>query len=437
MKPSILVTAPIKTRSGYGNHSRDICRALIESDKYDVHINSVRWGATPMTALEEGNPVHDEISKRILLNPQLPAQPDVHLHIVIPNEFQPIAKKNIGVTAGIETTIPNPQWVEGCNKMDETIFVSDFTRNVFLNASFQDKNGKEVKMKRDSSILFEGVDTDTYKQTTKISDDVNALFNDVEEDFGFLFVGHWLSGNLGQDRKDTGMLIKVFCETFKNQKKPPALILKTSGADFSILDREDILDKVNKIKSSIQGELPNVYVIHGDFTDSEMNDLYNHPKVKAHISFTHGEGFGRPLLEAAQSGKPVIAPGWSGQLDFLNPNYSVLLNGSLTQVPKDAFQKGVFFDSPENKWFTVNYNIASSIMKDVVKNYSKYLLKGKQLAAITSKTFSHDAMREKLVEIIDKQLESVPRQVDLKLPKLNKVEDSKPSEIKLPKLKKV
>ena len=436
MKPSILVTAPIKTRSGYGNHSRDICRALIESDKYDVHINSVRWGATPMTALEEGNPVHDEISKRILLNPQLPAQPDVHLHIVIPNEFQPIAKKNIGVTAGIETTIPNPQWVEGCNKMDETIFVSDFTRNVFLNASFQDNNGKEVKMKRDSSILFEGVDTDIYKQTKKISDDVNSLFDDVKEDFGFLFVGHWLQGNLGQDRKDTGMLVKVFCETFKNQKNPPALILKTSGADFSILDREDILKKVRTITDSIQGELPNVYVIHGDFTDSEMNDLYNHPKVKAHISFTHGEGFGRPLLEAAQSGKPVVAPGWSGQLDFLNPNYSILLNGSLTTVPKESFQKGVIFDSPENKWFTVNYNVASSIMKDMVNNYSKYLLKGKQLAAVTSKQFSLEAMKVKLEEIIEKQLESVPKQVELKLPKLNKVEDSKPSEIKLPKLKK-
>ena len=436
MKPSILVTAPVKTRSGYGNHARDICTALIELDKYDVHINSVRWGATPMTALEEGNPKHDEISKRILIEPKLPTQPDVHLHIVIPNEFQPIAKKNIGVTAGIETTIPLPQWVDGCNKMDETIFVSDFTRNVFLNASFQDKNGKEVKMKRDSSILFEGVDTDIYKQTKKISDDVNSLFDDVKEDFGFLFVGHWLQGNLGQDRKDTGMLVKVFCETFKNQKNPPALILKTSGADFSILDREDILKKVRTITDSIQGNLPNVYVIHGDFTDSEMNDLYNHPKVKAHISFTHGEGFGRPLLEAAQSGKPVVAPGWSGQLDFLNPNYSILLNGSLTTVPKESFQKGVIFDSPENKWFTVNYNVASSIMKDMVNNYSKYLLKGKQLAAVTSKQFSLEAMKVKLEEIIEKQLESVPKQVELKLPKLNKVEDSKPSEIKLPKLKK-
>ena len=436
MKPSILVSAPVQTRSGYGNHARDICRALIESDKYDVHINSVRWGATPMTALEEGNPIHDEISKRILLNPSLPQQPDLHLHIVIPNEFQPIGKKNIGITAGIETTIPKPEWVLGCNKMDETIFVSEFTRNVFLNASFQDNSGKELKLKRESSVLFEGVDTDTYKKTTNISDGVNSLFDDVEEDFCFLFVGHWLAGNLGEDRKDLGMLIKVFCETFKNQKNTPALVLKTSGADFSVLDREDILNKIKTIKNSISGNLPNIYLIHGDFTDSEMNDLYNHPKVKAHISFTHGEGFGRPLLEAAQSGKPVIAPGWSGQLDFLNPNYAILLSGSMTQVPKGAFQKDVFFDSPENQWFTVNYNVASSIMKDIVNNYSKYLLKGKQLAAVTSKQFSFEAMKKKLVESVDRTLESLPKQVELKLPKLNKIEDKK-GDIKLPKVKKV
>ena len=43
-KPLIVVTAPVQTRSGYGNHSRDICRALIEDDKYDVRIQSVRWG---------------------------------------------------------------------------------------------------------------------------------------------------------------------------------------------------------------------------------------------------------------------------------------------------------------------------------------------------------------------------------------------------------
>tara|TARA_B100002019_G_scaffold193620_1_gene167597 strand:- start:3320 stop:4597 length:1278 start_codon:yes stop_codon:yes gene_type:complete len=421
-KPLVLLTAPITTRSGYGNHARDVARALIELDKYDFKINSVPWGNTPQTALEENNDSHNKIRQCILSQPSLPKQPDLHIHLVIPNEFKPLGKKNLGFTAGIETTVPIPEWVAGVNRMDETIFVSNFTETVFKNAEFQDeKNKQEIKMTKPSSVLFEGVDTDVYKKVNKVSDELNNQFKIIDEKFCFLFVGHWLSGKLGQDRKDLGMLIKVFLETFKNQKNPPALIVKTSGADFSILDREDIKKKMKQIKGSVKGKLPNIYLVHGDFTDDEMNELYNHPKVKAHITFTHGEGFGRPLLEAAQSGKPVIAPAWSGQVDFLNPNYSVLLNGSLTQVPADAFAKGMIFDSPENKWFTVNYNVASSVMKDVVKNYDKYLIKGKQLAVVTSKKFSFEAMKQELEKIVDKILEDVPKQVELKLPKLQKV----------------
>ena len=92
------------------------------------------------------------------------------------------------------------------------------------------------------------------------------------------------------------MLIKVFLETFKDMKKKPGLIIKTSGATVSILDRENIMEKINSIKSGVKGNLPNVYLVHGDFDDNEINQLYNHPKVKAHITLTHGEGFGRPLL---------------------------------------------------------------------------------------------------------------------------------------------
>ena len=57
-KPFLLVTAPVETRSGYGNHARDICRALIESNKYDLKIQAVRWGNTPPNALENDNPIH-------------------------------------------------------------------------------------------------------------------------------------------------------------------------------------------------------------------------------------------------------------------------------------------------------------------------------------------------------------------------------------------
>ena len=439
MKPMIVVTAPVKTRSGYGNHSRDICSALIELDKYDVKINSVRWGNTPMNALEDGNPQHDKIKSHLLSDPKLPKQPELHLHIVVPNEFQPIGKKNIGMTAGMESTIPIPSWVEGVNRMDKTIFTSNFSKNVFEQAEFNDeKNNKKIIMQKPAEVLFEGVDTNVYKETKKIGKTVKDAFKPITEDFCYLFTGHWLGGGIGQDRKDVGMMVKVFLETFKNTRNQPALLLKTSGADFSILDREDILKKIKYIKKDVVGrKLPNIYLIHGDFTDSEMNELYNHPKVKAHITFTHGEGFGRPLLEAAQSGKPVVAPGWSGHVDFLHKNYAQLLPGSLTKVPMEAFPKDMAFNSPENKWITVNYNVASSVLNEIHNNYSKYQVKGKQLQAYTRKQFSYQAMKKKLESIIDPILESVPKQVELKLPKLQKVDDNKSNELKLPKLKKV
>ena len=421
-KPLVLVSGPVSTRSGYGNHARDICRALIELDKYDVLINSVPWGNTPMNALEGDNKHHQEIRSRILNSNELPKQPDLHFHIVIPNEFQAIAKKNIGITAGIEATIPAPNWIDGVNRMDLTICTSEFTKSVFENAEFTKKNpdGSQSKheIAKPMDTLFEGFE-ELYKTTTEIDDEVNDTFEPVEEDFGFLYTGRWLQGGLGQDRKDTGMLVKVFCETFKNQPNPPALMMKTSGATFSIIDRNEILDKIKDIKNSIRADsLPNVYLIHGNFTDEQMNQMYNHPKAKAHVSFTHGEGFGRPLLEAAQSAKPIIVSNWSGHLDFLHGSYCSLIPGSLTKVPKGAFPKELFFE--ESQWFTVNYQIASQILKDVFNNYKKYKVKAQQLKVYTQ-AFSFEKMKERLDELIEPLIDAVPKQVTLNLPKLNKV----------------
>ena len=432
----ILVTAPVATRSGYGNHSRDICRALIESDKYDVKINSVRWGTTPMNALEKGNPIHQEIHNRIITNPNLDRQPELHMHIVVPNEFQPLGKKNIGVTAGIEHTVPPYEWINGVNRMDMVICTSEFTKETFEKASYtgKDKNtGKETTLKaiRPLEVLFEGADVDIYKQSNEFSLDFVDTMKKVDEDFCFLYVGHWLQGKLGEDRKDTGMMVKVFLETFKNQKNPPALIMKTSGATFSIIDREEILDKIKTIKDSISAKsLPNVYVLHGDFKDEEMNQMYNHPKVKAHLSFTHGEGFGRPLLEASFSGKPIIAPISTGQADFLDKNYTIELPHILTKVPTGAFPKD--FHNAEAQWSTVNYGMAGKIMRQVFENYSKFELKGKKQMIVNRQLFTHEKMSEKLISIVDNMLESVPQPVKLKIPSLTK----EPTKLKLPTLKK-
>jgi len=440
-KPICLITAPVATRSGYGAHSRDICRALIKLDKYDVKIWNVRWGNTPMNALNQDDPNDKIIIDRLLKSPELPKQPELHFHIVIPIEFNPMGKYNIGITAGLEMTACPPKWIEGMNRMNMNIVPSNFVKNTMNTIVFDITDDKtkqkkgELKNEKPIEVLFEGTDTNIFKKTNEFSKQLVDEMKNVEETFNFLYVGHWLQGDLGKDRKDTGMMLKVFLETFKNMKRRPGLIMKTSGATFSVLDRELMLEKIESIKKTIEGNLPNIYLLHGDFEDTEMNELYNHPKVKAHINLTHGEGFGRPLLEASISQKPVIAPNWSGHIDFLHKDLALLLGGALQNVERGSVPDDYMVDGTQ--WFTVNYQQASAVMKDVYKSYKKYTLNAKKLGIINKSKFSLDAMTRDLGKILDKYVPEFPKEVKLELPKLKKVGSIELPKIKLPKLKKV
>ena len=441
-KPLVLVTGPVATRSGYGAHSRDICRSLISMDKYNVKIFPVRWGNTPQNALNDEDPNDKVIIDRLMTDVSLEKQPDVHIHVVIPNEFQPMAKYNIGITAGIETTACPPEWIEGMNRMDLNIVPSKFTKETLQNMSYDrvDEQSKEkigeLKVNKPIEVLFEGTDTNIFKKTKVFSKELNDKFSKIKEDFCFLFVGHWLQGDLGNDRKDLGMLVKTFLETFKNTKKSPALLMKASGATFSLIDKREILVKIEDIKKSVDAKvLPNIYLLHGDLTDEEMNELYNHPKVKSHVTFTHGEGFGRPLLEASISQKPIIASNWSGHVDFLTKNLSVLLGGSMKKVSKQSFQKGIYVK--DSYWFTVNYQAASKVLKNVFQNYKRFTLNAAKQGTINKSRFSLNKMTETFEKILDDNVPEFPKEVKLKLPKLKKVKDTEPPKITLPTLKKV
>tara|TARA_E500000318_G_scaffold111415_1_gene129930 strand:+ start:2823 stop:4157 length:1335 start_codon:yes stop_codon:yes gene_type:complete len=444
MKPLMLITAPVATRSGYGSHSRDLVRSLISMDRFDIRINSMKWGNCPMNALDDKNPNDKMIIDKIIYTNNLPRQPEIHIQISVPNEFTPIAKYNIGITAGIENTAPAAEWIQGINRMNMNIVPSKFVKEIFQRVSYEqiDERTKqktgELRVTKPIEVLFEGLDTNVYKKTNKISDNFKSEMSNIKERFVFLYTGHWLQGNLGEDRKDTGMLLKTFLETFKNKPNPPALLMKTSGATFSIIDRNEIMAKIKEIKNSVVGKLPPVYFLHGDLTDEEMNEMYNHPKVKAHVSFTHGEGFGRPLLEASVSEKIVIASNWSGHLDFLNKNNSVLLPGSLTKVANSSLPKEMLVDGAQ--WFTINYQYASQIMLDVFKKNREYTLKAKKQAMHNRVNFSMNKMNLEFSRILNNYLpkfEEQPKEVSLRLPKLKKVSEKKPTEMKLPKLKKV
>jgi glycosyltransferase involved in cell wall biosynthesis len=326
-KPVLVFQAPVGTRSGYGERSRDLVRALIALDKYDIKIINTRWGSTPMNALSDKD---EDIISRLLMQ-QLQQQPEIFMQVTVPNEFQKLGKFNIGVTAGIETTICDASWIEGCNKMDLILASSEHAKKVFESTEYQriDQNTKQnighVKLTTPVEVLFEGIRLDKFKKEYTSESNIENLFKDIKEEFCFLFVGHWLPGAFGEDRKNVSGLIKTFYESFKNKQNAPALILKTSGGALSVIDRNEMINRINQIKASVDSKvLPKVYLAYGDFTEEEMNDLYNHNKVKAHVSFTKGEGFGRPLIEAAITGKPIITSNWSGHVDFLNTETSVL-----------------------------------------------------------------------------------------------------------------
>ena len=436
-KPVLVFQAPIGTRSGYGERSRDLIRAIIALDKYDVKIVSTRWGSTPMNALTEED---QDIVSRILTQP-LTQQPEIYMQVTVPNEFQRIGKFNIGVTAGIETNLCDPSWIEGCNRMDLILASSNHAKAVFESSTYQQLNDQkqvvgEVKLQKPVEVLFEGIRLDKFKKSYAAAPVVESLFKEVKEDFAFLFVGHWLPGAFGEDRKNVSGLIKSFYEAFKNKQNAPALILKTSGGSLSVVDREDMINKINQIKNSIDTKtLPNVYLAYGDFSYEEMNDLYNHPKVKAHVSFTKGEGFGRPLLEAALTSKPIITTNWSGHVDFLNDESSILLGGTMTNVHPSAAWKGVL--NQESSWFTVDYGQAIGYMKDMYKNYKTYTEKSRKTYHHIKTNFSFEAMQNKLSSILDARIPDFPKQVGLVLPKLKKVGAEEPKKIELPKLKKV
>jgi glycosyltransferase involved in cell wall biosynthesis len=401
MKPFIVIQGPVATRSGYGNHTRDLATALIKADKYDIQIVSLPWGTTPMNALEPDNKDHQEIDKRIARQ-DIPRQPDIFIQVSVPNEFQKVGKYNIGVTAGIETTAVSHEFIEGANKMDLLIVTSEHSKKSFTDISYNKHDEKtnqkigQLKLEVPVQVLFEGLDLDMYTKTSDISLKVKDELSNIHNDFCYLFVGHWLAGDLGQDRKDVGMMIKTFCESFKRKSKHnrPALILKTSYAAFSIIDRDMIMNKIQQIVQPYGNTAPDIYLLHGDLTDSEMNSLYNHPKIKAMVSFTKGEGFGRPLLEFSTTGKPVLASNWSGHVDFLNKDYCTLLPGELTDVHASAVNKFIIKGS---KWFTVDYNYAARVIQDVIQNYKQYLSKSRKQTQYVKDNFSLEDMSENIL----------------------------------------
>ena len=417
-KPILVFQAPIATRSGYGDHSRDILKSLFELDKYDVKVVPTRWGNTPQDQIDP----QTEFGKRILHNivTSLEKQPDIFIQVSVANEFKKVGKYNIGITAGVETTIAPQEFIQASNQMDLIITPSEFTKETLSKTSYTQVDKKtnqevgKIQLDKPVEVLFEGVDLNVYNSKSEFS-----ILEKVDTDFNFLFVGHWLGGELGHDRKDVGMMIKTFCTVFKSlpKNKQPGLILKTSHAGFSVGEREDLATRILELTKEFGDKCPSVHLVWGDLSESELNSLYNDDKVKAMLMFTKGEGYGRPLAEFSTTGKPIVVSDWSGYKDFLPKENTVYLEGELKEVHKSSQNK---FLLKESKWFYVDYSKAASKIFDVYNNYKKYSKESQGLKSNINKNFTLENMTSKLGQILDKYVK-ITKHIELKLPTIKKL----------------
>ena len=337
MKKTVLLRAPVLTRSGYGEQSRFALRSLrSREDLFDIYIHPLAWGQTSwVSESNEERKWIDETVEKTIMYIQNGGTFDISVQVTIPNEWERIATHNVGYTAGIETTKCAHEWLMKSNEMDSLIVVSNHSKNVLENTIYEaveQETNRRVELKIDKTVSAVNYPVKEY-------DNLKALELGLEYDFNFVTVAQ-----MGP-RKNLQNTIRWFMEEFRNDEV--GLLVKTNLSKNSQVDREIVHGNLlNLVRDPQYADRKcKIYLLHGDLTDQEMHEIYLHPKVKALVSLAHGEGFGLPIYEAAYMGTPVVSTAWSGQMDFLvdekgeNRFYDVSFD--LNPVPEHAEWEGV------------------------------------------------------------------------------------------------
>ena len=398
MLKKILLKAPLLTRSGYGEQARYALRSLrSRPDLFEVFIQPLTWGQTSW--ISEEDPERrwiDQTIEKTIGYIQQGGNFDLSLQVTIPSEWERIAPVNVGYTAGIETTQVSHQWIQSANEMDRIIVISKHAKSTFDGTTYEGVNEDT----QERVVLQTTVPIEPISYPVKTHDSLEPLELNLKHDFNFLTVAQW------GPRKNMSNTLRWFVEEFKDDSV--GLVVKTNMAKNCVMDREMLELKIKEVLDSYPDLKCSVYLLHGDMTDEEMHALYAHPKINALVALTHGEGFGLPLYEAAYTGIPVIAAGWSGHMDFLLDEdgsehfYNVAFD--LAAIPEEAVWESVLIK--ESMWsyprehdakaqMRLCYeDLTSEIHRD--ENKQKYI----DYAEVLKERFNEEKMYTKFVELV-------------------------------------
>jgi len=400
MRRKILVRGPALSRSGYGEHARFILRALrSREDVFDIYLQNLNWGKTGW--LWEENEERAWLDHTILKSIQYiqsGGQFDASLQVTIPNEWEKLAPINIGVTAGIETTKVSPQWIEKSMLMDEIVTISEHSKNVYQDTSYQAQNAKTGEVIENFSCTTP-IKVVHYPVRDYEPADLDI---DFETEFNFLTVAQI------SPRKNMENTIKWFVEEFIDQ--PIGLVVKANTMNNSIIDRIHTENLIKGYLREYQNRKCKIYLLHGSMTDEEMVTLYKHPKIKAYVTLTHGEGFGLPIFEAVYNELPVVAPDWSGHVDFLYKPVKDKKTGkekmkahyakvdyTLQQVSPEAAWEGVI--QPDSMWCNADEVSYRRRLREVYKDYNRFKSQAKRLNKWVRSTFTAENQYKKHTDV--------------------------------------
>jgi glycosyltransferase involved in cell wall biosynthesis len=402
MKKKILVRGPVLSRSGYGEQTRFAVRSLrAHSDFFEIFIIPTNWGKTGWVWEEnEEREWVDERIRQTALYTNQGGQFDISLQVTIPNEWEKLAPINIGYTAGIETTKVSPHWIEKSLLMDKIIVVSNHAKQVYESTFYQaqDKSTGQV-------IENFGCTTPIKVVNYPVREigDPKGLELNLETDFNFLVSSQW------GPRKNIDNTIRWFVEEFHDQEV--GLVAKLNWHCDSINDRYATKNRLESILMQYKDRKCKVHLLHGSFTDQEMANLYVHPKIKAFVSLTHGEGYGLPLFEAAYHGLPVIAPEWSGHLDFLCMPVKdkkskkekvkamfTKVDYQLAPIPQEAVWDGVL--QADSMWCYADQGSYKMKLREMKNKYSHKKTQAKKLQKWILENFESSKMYASFADFI-------------------------------------
>jgi glycosyltransferase involved in cell wall biosynthesis len=153
-------------------------------------------------------------------------------------------------------------------------------------------------------------------------------------------------------RKNPQAAIRAFGDAFSRADDTVGLVIKTNGM-------EECPDAYHEFRKTLDRSDPRIVWIDRVMDDREIRGLVS--QCDCFVSLHRSEGFGRGLAEAMYLGKPVIATGYSGNLDFMNEGNSFLVDYLLVPVGENEYPHGT-----GQVWAEPDIEMAAAYMKALV-----------------------------------------------------------------------